>query len=360
LNLLLRLLPFFVGLAVTYPIATSLASSSRPTKFAVVSLMALCLGHAFTWFNIYLARRGGDLLEPPKPGPRALGHSLMLAGALLAGYGFSVDSTIALIAAVVCLWVADDKLTPQAASGRQQSRRQLPTQPGEFTPQEQGFLDAALLDVKEHPGAVLSVGSKVVLRRLLDMMTDTQPTHIESLLCALGALAGYACQASLREHARNQGLEETALFVVAETADGARYFFGDPLNEVLAESKTSVWNLAAAAALRAGGQDLPDMNEMFAHVTSTVGHQDFGIPRLPPGHSSQASPLQMLRTYWPMLAPLARKFCATPGELPVLFALGIQDAIHLGKSQVPPRVAFLIAMESALPMSKIDFPETRP
>jgi hypothetical protein len=279
----------------------------------------------------------------------------MVAAAFAAGYGFAVNSRLALVAAVVCLWIADDMLTPQPGSVRKQARRrQLPGRPGELAPDEQALLDTALQDRTKHPAAGVFAGRTVVLRRLLDMMGDAQVAHMESLLCALGALAGYACQASLREYARSKGLDETVVFVVAETADGAKYFFGDPLNDVLAESKSSVWSLVAKAARDAGCRDLPDMSEMFSHVTKTVGKENFGIPRVPAEHSPKASPLEMLRTYWPILAPLGRKFCATPGELPVLFAMAIQDAIALSKSQVPPRTAFLVVMESAIPMSKID------
>lgn len=338
-----------------YPIATAFASSPRTTKFAVAGLLTLALGYAFTWFNGYLDRRSGLSGQPRPVSMRVLGHALMAAWALGMGYGFAMNSKLAMLAALACVWFADDFLLPERKRAtKAPKRRQLPGQPGELTASEQALLQTALEERKKNTAAGVFFGSRVVHRRLLDMMQESGPVHTPSVLCALGSLAGYACQASLREHARNLGLEETAPFIKVEAADGKTYFYGDPLNDALAESKVSVWNLVATAAREAGCQQLPDMKEMFAHVTSTVGQPGFGVPRVPEKHSPRGLPLDMLRTHARMLLPLARKFCATPGELPILFAMALQDCIAQSKSLVPPHVAFLLAMESAIPMSKID------
>lgn len=355
MNILLRFIPLLVALMVFYPIAVSMASLSVPIKFPLATFMALCFGYANTWFNVYMDRRDHGALQPRTRGTKVLGHVLMAASAVMVGYGFALNHKLVLIASIACMLVADNRLTPQPvrAPAQKRPKRILPTVPGELTPQEQAVLATALQEGEKNPAAGVFFGSKVVLKRLTDMMAEKQPPHVESLLCALGALAGYSCQASLREYARNRGLEETAPFMVARTADGAKYFFGDALNEVLAEYEVSVWNLAAAAARDAGCKELPDMNEIFSHVTSTVGHQNFGIPRVPAKHAPKAPPLQMLKSYWPILGPLGKKFCASPGELPILFSRAIQDVIV--QNRVPPRIAFLLAVESAIPMSKIDF-----
>src|SRR5689334_24140083 len=89
------------------------------------------------------------------------------------------------------------------------------------------------------------IGAKVAGREILGRLTlamhNDKGVHSESLCCALGALAGYACQASLRE----QGVEHGSLI------------------KLLAEDRYSVWALAAGAAQQAGATELPDLAAIF-------------------------------------------------------------------------------------------------
>jgi hypothetical protein len=52
---------------------------------------------------------------------------------------------------------------------------------------------------KDDPLIGAKVGAKDILDRLLNSMKDPKGVHIETLLCALGAMAGYSCQAGLRK-----------------------------------------------------------------------------------------------------------------------------------------------------------------
>jgi hypothetical protein len=218
---------------------------------------------------------------------------------------------------------------------------------------------AALLRVieekrKTDPLIGAKIGAKEVSQRLLNGMKTEKGVHIESLLCALGAVAGYSCQANLRAQAVMKGIPETAPFTVVKTADGRQYFFGDPLNQALAEAQLSVWGLAAGAARQAGSTTLPDIQSIFKRVSETVGHETFGIPQLPENHRAGDLPINYVKALWPVLLPIAKQFCQKPSEWPVLFGLSIQDAIEKGKSVIAPDLALKIVMESAIPMSKID------
>lgn len=110
---------------------------------------------------------------------------------------------------------------------------------------------------KEDPLVGAKLGAKEVFQRLLDGMKDSKGVHVESLLTALGALAGYACQANLRAQALAKGMPETAPFQVIGTKDGKQYFFGDPLNNALAGDQYSVWGLVGGACTACGCQRLP-------------------------------------------------------------------------------------------------------
>lgn len=207
---------------------------------------------------------------------------------------------------------------------------------------------------KEDPLIGAKLGAKEVFQRLLDGMKNEKGVHIESLLCALGALAGYSCQANLRAQALAKGMPETAALQAVGTKDGKQYFFGDPLNNALAGSQHSVWGLAGGAAQHAGAKELPDLNEIFQHTSSTIGGDLFGIPRVPEANTAGDRPINYVKAMWPALFPAVKLFCPNPVDWPILYGLAIQEAIDAGKSAIDPALALKIVMESAVPMSKID------
>jgi hypothetical protein len=120
---------------------------------------------------------------------------------------------------------------------------------------------------KTDPLAGVKIASGAVTQRLLAILKTERGVHIESVLCALGALAGYSCQASVRAIAVARGLPEVGLLTVVQTRDGKTYYFGDELNKPLAESKYSVWGIAGGGAQQAGCNSPPDLAEIFKHTS---------------------------------------------------------------------------------------------
>lgn len=224
----------------------------------------------------------------------------------------------------------------------------------QMDPKTADLINAIRERSKEDPLVGAKLGAKEVFQRLLDAMKDSKGVHVESLLTALGALAGYACQANLRAQALAKGLPETAPFQVIGTKDGKQYFFGDPLNNALAGDQYSVWGLVGGAAQHAGAKEFPDLNEVFQHTSFVLGSEQFGIPRIPENHKPADTPLNYLTNLWPKLFPTVKLFCPNPVDWPILFSLAIQEAIYAGKESIDPGLAFRIAMESAIPMSKVD------
>lgn len=102
----------------------------------------------------------------------------------------------------------------------------------------------------EDPLIGAKVGGKELAQRMMAEMKTERGVHIESILGALGSLAGYSCQASVRARALSQGLDETALFTHAECTDDKVYFFGDDLNRPLAEDQHSIWSIAGDSLSR--------------------------------------------------------------------------------------------------------------
>ena len=210
----------------------------------------------------------------------------------------------------------------------------------------------------EDPTAGARIGGKELVQRLLEALKEERGVHIESLLTCLGALAGYACQMTPRAALiEAQGIPEDKVFMIMTSKAGERFFFGDALNKPLVEDKYSVWALAGGQAQHLGCAQLIDIQEIFAYVASTVGSDTFGIPRVPEQHRSRFLPIDYVKVVWPAMFPIVEEFCGEPVYWPLLHGFAIQEVMEMGKSVIDPGLALTIAMESAVPMSKIDMPE---
>ncbi len=199
------------------------------------------------------------------------------------------------------------------------------------------------------------LGGRALAQSLISGLKNQRGVHIETLLCAVGSLAGYSAQASVRELRVRQGGEpEDQVFVIANGKDGKKYFFGDAVNKPLAEDQYSVWNLAADVATHLGCQRLVKVEEIFQHVAATVGGPEFGIPRIPEGHQPGEPPSSWVKHAWPKALAAVRDYCESPSEWPAAFGIAIQEVMTQAKGVIDPCLALSIIMECAIPMSKVD------
>jgi hypothetical protein len=181
--------------------------------------------------------------------------------------------------------------------------------------------------------------------------------HIESLLVILGSLAGFACRASVAPLKRNSGewLSKGEMVHTIECNNGQVYFAGDSINKPLLENEYSVWGLAAAGAQQSGVEKLPDVVEIIKYVTKTYGTENFGLPRYSnPESKISETPEEIVKRLWPILFPKVYSFCKPAHEWPLLFGLSLQKVIIMGKDTIDPEKALMLAMECAVPMSKIN------
>jgi hypothetical protein len=195
--------------------------------------------------------------------------------------------------------------------------------------------------------------SRELLGFVMSSLKDERGIHLESLYCALGAVAGHACQASVSAAATAAGKAPDALFEVATTTDGGRYYFGDALNRPLAEDRISLWSLVAGAAAHDGAKQLPDLADIFRHNSAVLGSEQFGVPRLPPEHPVHARPIEYARKLWPEVLPIVTKLAGEPRLWPVSVGLAIQEVMEQAGAQLAPGMVARIVMESAIPVSKI-------
>lgn len=218
-----------------------------------------------------------------------------------------------------------------------------------------GLSPSEVIAASDDPLFGVKKGGKLLAKNLFTAMSTDKGIHVESLLSALGALAGYACQISVREeYVHQQKRAESEVFIVVNSKQfGDTYYFGDLLNKPLAESRYSVWSLASGAAQKNGLTELIDLHDIFRHVTDTLGKSEFGVPRIPDAHKAREVPINYVSFLWPQLFPLARSFCRKPSEWPILFGVAIQEILYVSKGMIEPQMALTIIMESAIPMSKI-------
>jgi hypothetical protein len=195
--------------------------------------------------------------------------------------------------------------------------------------------------------------SREVLGLVMSALRDQRGIHLESLFCALGALAGRACQESVRARALAEGRPADALFEIVTTSGGQAYYFGDALNQPLAEDRVSLWSLVAGAAAHDGARQLPDLNDIFAHNARVLGGEQFGVPRLPPEHPVQGRPIDYASKLWPSVRPVVAEFAGEPRMWPVSIGLAIQELMAQTRGNLPPEIVARIVMESAIPVSKI-------
>jgi hypothetical protein len=208
---------------------------------------------------------------------------------------------------------------------------------------------------KVDPMIGVKIGSRELVSWLTSVLKDAKGVHAETLLCVLGSLAGYACQAGIRAHYMyTLNLPEQKVFIVMGAQDGKKYFYGDLLNKPLCESQYSVWSMAAGAVQHLGHKPF-DYSEIFKHVTMSAGGASFGIPRVPEGHKSGILPIDSVKAFWPKILPAyLREYCVSPLEWHMVLGAAIQQVIFDGKDIIDPMLALTIVMESAVPMSKID------
>lgn len=182
----------------------------------------------------------------------------------------------------------------------------------------------------------------------------------EAVLCALGALAGYAAQQAIREAVVKPGkLTLDEAFAVIETRSGEVFFFGELLNSVLvggdgarSSSQPSVWKIVSEGGFAAGAINLPDITDIIKHCAATVGRDEFGIPRVADVHMPNILPREAVSRFW----PAARRKLAgkDPMTWPLQLALAARWLIVSLQRAVRPDIAVQIVMEAAVPMSKID------
>jgi hypothetical protein len=199
----------------------------------------------------------------------------------------------------------------------------------------------------------------LVARALLDHVTEEMAKDGDvrsiDLFAALGSVGGFSCVLTAFDIASAGQLSDAADLIAMETEDGSRYYTGNLPNAFLLESHDSLLNLTYSAARRSGAL-IPQETAMetLRYVISTIGHSQFGIPRLTDEHRPGDTPLAYVRRLWPKLADALDRNLVPIGKRPFAIGLALELAFFHVRPPLDPSLAARIVTECAVPMAKID------
>jgi hypothetical protein len=182
---------------------------------------------------------------------------------------------------------------------------------------------------------------------------EDEPT----LLTILGALMGYSVIRSIQLGKFVPAVVSNAnkqLLLEVKTKDGRAYWFGDLVNGLLFEhglDRVCAWQVLEAK-LRSKGLPVPDLIPIVRRTSETISDPNFGSPRSVLGTTPIVGPLQALRTHWPKIDAILTGRRRPPAGWPVDIACVIARKLD-GLKSVAPNDAAQIAMEVAIPMSKV-------
>jgi hypothetical protein len=255
-----------------------------------------------------------------------------------------------------------DGMAPRAAANDQSAANDRPRADHKVEP-------SVAADESVEPRAAASDADGELANDLIDWLQVElrrgRDIQQEAVLCALGALAGYAAQQAIREALVKTGkLTLDQAFAVIETRSGEVFFFGELLNAVIVAKDggrdnggngaghASIWRIVSEGGFDAGAINLPDVTDIIKHCAATVGRDEFGIPRVPDAHMPNLLPREAVSRFW----PAARRKLAgkEPMSWPLQLAMAARSLIVSLKHAVRPDIAVQIVMEAAVPMSKID------
>lgn len=164
-----------------------------------------------------------------------------------------------------------------------------------------------------------------------------------ALLYAAG-MAGMACHMAVKQTGKP--------FVVAGTADGRSFYLGDALNAYLLEGQYSVLSLCNGFFSHyAEGEEKPDAMAIVANVAQNLGNDSYRIwNQLDPDAAYRA-----VKDCWVGIYDnMTGKYCETPDEMPVLFAIVLQNIMATAAQVAPKPAVYAMALECACYIAKMD------
>lgn len=198
--------------------------------------------------------------------------------------------------------------------------------------------------------------------------------HTPTLMAAMGGIAGIAAQVSLlSDIEKMKAATDAKKLTEVKLKDGRTLMYGDALNEMLYSvrdplvARSRVWNMMVSAALSKGmaREQLPNVPDMFKHVSESFGTDKEGRPSVPPNAQPMIPVRELLRLVGPpaigalagdikIAAPIAgQQMRANRKSWVAITAQAAGNMLLTASKVMPPELCLTIAMESAIYASKL-------
>lgn len=154
------------------------------------------------------------------------------------------------------------------------------------------------------------------------------------------ALAGHACHQAVKA--------EHGTFAVVTTNDGRNFYFGDDLNKYLLENDTNVVGHFTVVS----GVGHETVLQIVKDCVLAVGKDEHTVCGFDPNILYK----EISECWDGIFENMTSKYCEKPSEWPVLFGIVAQNILQMSiKGGAPKDEAGMVAIESAVYMSKMDF-----
>ncbi len=199
-----------------------------------------------------------------------------------------------------------------------------------------------------NPTVYKKCADELFARLMLGLKSPDGSLHPQSFLCALGSLAGYACQQDvINEYVRGKGLAPESVFDVIPSKSGEKFFFSELVDNKLAGDDHSVWTYVSAVLVKANSA-APDVKEIFEHSIKSCGSEDFGRVR---GCETGEDIRGYVSLMW---KPAEQIISECPqGTMYAAVAMAAQKAMNAFRSVLPLTEQARIIMESAAAAARL-------
>ncbi len=204
---------------------------------------------------------------------------------------------------------------------------------------------------------------------LLNVLKNERGIHSETLMVAIGAIAGHAAAYAVWETMIKPGHLQLGrdIHTVEVKGSSDKFYFGNSINAFLVPEKPEtlpLWNQIAGSAVATGvpAAELPDVREMFRHNADAVGTPAFGIVRAPDDHMPGWTAPQAINALWHFVKPILGR-ADNPGyagysvpveQWPLVVAIVAGQYVTMAKDVLNPQLSVRFIMEAAIATSKMD------
>jgi hypothetical protein len=195
-----------------------------------------------------------------------------------------------------------------------------------------------------------------IFKRLLAAYDKDGTTNVAAVLCAAGALGGFAAQQAVWKTCVEPGGRNPGDFLVkATTKLGETLYFGEPVVMFLQATGADTFSFYSfVAGAVPDATRLPDLREIYKRVAADAGTPQFWILRVPTPPGGFPIAPQLLNDHWAWVQEVLIRHGNKPAEWPAILGFAGHRAIRGAANPDAAPLFCRVIMETAILASKID------